>query len=231
MSRLFRKPTPFNRQSRRHQRTAYIELKNNIHRASAILGGVFHTHDYLHGQNGWADVYFLGRKAPVFYNAALQTTRTAYKEAVWDTAWDRSYALAPDVEPNVLERMEKDPETGNYVVPEREPVRYPALSGLSRMDWVQTQLPVIADEGTIHVFEEWRLHRDYSYGIGLHVTLDVPFLTIDAINGFIERFLSSELGYRAPQPCNYIPTDVEHWGLESNALVEPWEWPVGEPTV
>lgn len=224
MSRRFRKPTPFHRQSRRQQRAAYIELKNNIRRAAAILGGVFHTHDYLHGQNGWADVYFLGRKAPVFYNAALQTTRTAYKEAVWDAAWDRSYALASDVEPNLFERMVKDPETGNYVVPEREPVRYPALSGLTRMDWMQVQLPAIADEGTIQVFEEWTLHRDYSYGIGLHVTLDVPFLTIAAINGFIERFLARESGYRAPQACNYTHADIEHWGLESNALIEPWEW-------
>lgn len=229
MSRRFKKPTPFHQQPRRQQRAAYIELKNNIRRASAILGGAFHTHDYLHGQNGWADVYFLGRKAPVFYNAALQTTRTAYKEAVWDEAWDRSYAFAPDVEPNLFERMVKDNKTGNYVVPEREPVRYPALSSLTRMDWVQAQLPVIADEGTIQVFEEWTLHRDYSYGIGLHVTLDVPVLTIAAINSFIERFLVRESGYRAPLPCNYTHADIEHWGLESNALIEPWEWPVGEP--
>ena len=81
MTRRLRKPTPFNQLSRRHQRAAYIELKNKIRRASSILGGVFYTHDYLHGQNGWADVYFLGHKVPVFYNAALQTARTAYKEA------------------------------------------------------------------------------------------------------------------------------------------------------
>ena len=149
MSRRFRKPAPFHRQSRRQQRAAYIELKNNICRASAVLGGLFHTHDYLHGKNGWADVYFLGRKAPLFYNAAMQTTRTAYKEAVWDAAWD---------------------------------------------------------------------------GIGLHVTLDTPFLTIAAINSFIERFLSGESGYRAPQPCIYTRADIEHWGLESNALIEPWDW-------
>lgn len=224
MGHRIRKWTPFNLQSRRRQRTAYIELKNNIRRASSILGGIFHTHDYLHGQNGWADVYFLGRKAPVFYNTALQTTRTAFKEAVWDEAWDRSHALAPDVEPSLFERMVKDPKTGNYVVPEREPVRYPALSGLSRMDWVQAQLPAIANEGTIQVFEEWMLHRDYSYGIGLHATLDVPFLTIDAINHFIECFLACKSAYRAPQPCNYTYADIEHWGLESNALDEPWEW-------
>lgn len=228
MTRRFNSPTPFHKQSRHQQRDAYIELKNNIRRASVILGGYFHTHDYLHGQNGWADVYFLGSKAPVFYNAALQTTRTAYKESVWDFAWDRSYELAPDVEPSLLELMEKDLKTGNYVVPEREPVRYPALSGLTRMDWVQAQLPLIANEGTIQVFEEWTLHRDYSYGIGLHVTLDVPFLAIAAINGFIERFLVNESGYRSTQPCSYTHTDVEHWGVESNALLEPWEWVVGD---
>lgn len=224
MSRRFRKLTPFSQQSRRRQRAAYIELKNNIRRASAIIGGAFHTHDFLHGRNGWADVFFPGYKAPVFYNAALQTTRTAFKEAVWDAAWERSYALAPDIEPSLLDRMVKDPVSGNYVVPEREPVRYPALSGLTRMEWVQAQLPLIADEGTIQVYEEWTLHRDYSYGIGLHATLDVPYLTIAAINSFIERFLADESGHRATHPCKYTHVDIEHWGLESNALIEPWEW-------
>ncbi len=224
MSHRFRKCVPFNRQPRRRQKESYIRLKNKIRRAEPILGGAFFTHDYLHGENGWADVYFLGHKAPVFYNAALHTTRSAYKDKVWDIAWDRSYSLAPDVGPGLLEQMVKDPKTGNYFVPEHEPVRYPALDNLSRIDWVRRQLPVIADERAIQVFEEWSLHYDYEYGIGLHATLDVPFLTIDAISHFIERFLASESAYRAPQPCGYSHADITCWGLESNAIIDPWEW-------
>jgi len=220
--------TPFNQQSRRRQKETYIGLKNKIRRAESILGGSFFTHDYLHGENGWADVYFLGHKAPVFYNATLHTTRSAYKDKVWDIAWDRSYVLAPDVEPGLLEQMVKDPQTGHYVVPSREPVCFPALDNLSRIDWVQRQLPAIADEQAIQVFEEWSLHRDYEYGIGLHATLDVPFITISAINTFIERFLASESACRASLPLSYRHADITHWGLESNALIDPWEWAEAE---
>ena len=134
MNYHIRKPTPFNHQSRRQQRAAYIGLKNKIRRAAPILGSQFYTHDYLHGENGWAGVFFLGHKAPLFYNAMLETTRAAYKDAVWDIAWERSYALAPDTEPSLLDLMVKDPESGNYVVPERDPVLYPELDGLSRIE-------------------------------------------------------------------------------------------------
>ena len=228
MTHRAEKPTPFNQQSRRRQKAAYIGVKTQIRRAAPILGGLFYTHDYLHGQNGWMDVCFLGHKAPVFYNAVLETTRAAYKEAVWDIAWERSYALAPDAESGLRDVAVKDPKTGNYVVPAREPVCYPALDGLSRIEWVQRQLPAIADEETVQVFEHWTLHHDYSYGIGLHATLDVPFLTISAINTFVERFLASESAYRSSLPHIYAHADIEDWGLESNALVEPWEWAAAE---
>ena len=231
MSHRIKKSTPFKQLPRRCQKTAYIGMKNQIRRAASILGGSFYTHDYLHGKNGWVDVCFLGHKAPVFYNAVLETTRAAYKEAVWDIAWERSYALAPDAAPSFLKLAVKDPKTGNYVMPAREPVRYPALDGLSRIEWIQHQLPLIADEGTVQVFEHWTLHHDYSYGIGLHATLDVPFLTIGAINAFVERFLSSESAHHSPLPYSYAYADIEHWGLESNALVEPWEWTAAKAEV
>jgi hypothetical protein len=74
---------------------------------------------------------------------------------------------------------------------------------LVRMDCAKVQLLSIAIEGTIQALEKWPLHRDYSYGIGLHAILGVPFLTIDAINRFVERYLASESAYRVPQSCNY----------------------------
>ena len=92
MSYHTRKPTPFRQLPRRCQKTAYIEVKNQIRRATPILGGSFYTRDCLHGQNGWSGVCFLGHKAPVFYNVMLETTRVAYKEAVWDIAWENGTA-------------------------------------------------------------------------------------------------------------------------------------------
>ncbi|MFM8899601.1 MAG: hypothetical protein ACKOF9_06585 [Burkholderiales bacterium] len=73
---------PFGAQSRYRRRAAFISVKNDIRRHAGILGGLFSTHDYLHGKNGWIDCMFIGRTPPVFYNCVLETTRNAYKEQV-----------------------------------------------------------------------------------------------------------------------------------------------------
>ena len=89
-------------------------------------------------------------------------------------------------------------------------------------------MPLIADEKTLQVFERWTLHHDYSYGNGLRATLDVPFLTLDAINTFIGRFLACGQAYRSPVPHSYAHADIAYWGLESNAVIDPWEWTAAE---
>lgn len=60
--------------------------------------------------------------------------------------------------------------------------------------------------------------------IGLHATIDVPVLTIEAVNAFIDRFLMTEANFLDPTPHTYRYEQVSYWGLDSNALIEPWEW-------
>jgi hypothetical protein len=71
------------------------------------------------------------------------------------------------------------------------------------------------------------LHRDYEFGMGLEAVIDVPFLTIAAIEGFIDRFLNTEKEFRSNTPLSYSYEEAGPWGLESNALIEPWDWPEG----
>lgn len=227
-SRSTQNRTPFELQPRRQQKAAYIDVKNRIRRAASILGGKFVTHDYLHGKNGWLDACFLGRKAPVFYNLTIETTTYAYKEAVWHRSWDLSHELAPDREPQFFERAVRDPETGLYEVLPREPLRYPELDGMTRFEWVEVQQKAIADSGEIQVFEEWTLHRDYACGIGLHATIDVPYLTIETVNRLVDRFLALESDYRDLVPRSYRYDEIPHWGLETNAVIEPWDWAAAE---
>lgn len=222
-----RKPAFLDR-SLRWRKQAFITIKNQIRRDAPILGGQFTTHDYLHGQNGWIDAYFLGRRSPVFYNLDLQTTRHAYKEAVWHRSRQESSARVPDNEPSVIDRAVKDPKTGRYITPAREPVRHPDFDGMSRLEWVRAQLPSIADSKAIGVREEWSIHDDYGYGIGLHATIDVPYLTIDAVNAFIHRFLQTETDYQSPTVLSYAYKDIKHWGLESNAVIDPLDWAEAE---
>lgn len=201
-----------------------MRVKNRIKRAAPVLGGKFTTHDYIHGENGWIDANFLGTKPPVSYSLALQTTIFEYKELVRSRAWELSYDLAPERELPLFDRAEKDPKTGHYVNRLCEPYRYPELGNMTRLQWSEAQHQKIADSGDIQVFEKWALHHDYHHGIGLHATIDVPVLTIEAVNAFIDRFLMTEANFLDPTPHTYRYEQVSYWGLDSNALIEPWEW-------
>lgn len=201
-----------------------MKIQNRIRRAAPVLGGKFTTHTYMHGDNGWIDAHFLGTKPPIFYSLMLQTTLCEYKELVRSRAWELSDELAPEWELPLFDGAVKDPTTGHYVSRRREPHRYPELGNRTRLDWCEAQHQKIADSGDIHVFEKWTLHHDYHHGIGLHATIDVPVLTIEAVNAFVDRFLMTEANFLDPTPHSYRYEQVSHWGLDANALIEPWEW-------
>ena len=216
--------TPFNQLPRRSQKKAFSWVKNGIKRASPVLGGKFTTHDYMHGNNYWLDAHFVGTKPPVFYSLALQTTIFEYKELVGNRAWELSYELAPERELLLFDSSIKDHKTGNVVSSFREPYRYPELENMTRLQWAEAQHQKIADSGDIHVFENWTLHHDYRDGIGLHATIDVPVLTIEAVNAFVDRFLMVEANFLDPTPHTYRYEQILYWGMDSNALIEPWQW-------
>lgn len=215
--------TPFHKRSCKARKLAYIRMKNNIRRAAPLLGGLFYTHDYVHGQNGWVDIYFLGKAKGVFYNVTLQTARYEYKEEVSQAAWDAADALVPH-RFNLFEDAKKDPVTGHWVSNPKPEGSLDAFGGLTRWDWIRGEEARIADARTVKVHARVELDRDYAHGIGLHATIDVPFLTVDAINAFIRDFLArGEKAWRDDNALSYSHEEVGYWGLESNALVEPWD--------
>lgn len=220
---------PFSCRSRTVQKRAYWQVLSNIRRAGPVLGGRFYTHHYMHGQNGWIDGYFLGVEKPDFFNFVLATTPYAYKEMVESRAWDLSYEVTPvDLDLSIFERTVKDPASGLYVTPPHVPFCYPELDGLTRYEWTRTQHQRIADSLEIKVFERWTLHHDYSHGIGLHATIDVPFLTTETVNRFIDRFLKSEGEFTSQEPRSFGFNEIVNWGIEPNQIAQPWEWGSGE---
>lgn len=221
----FTKRTPFGQRSQRDQKRSFLRIRNRIQRSAPVLGGKFATHFLIHSQTEWTDAHFLGTQSPVSYSLALQTTRYEYKELVRDRAWDLSYELAPEREHVLRSPISKDPKTGLSLY-RLEPLHYPELDNLTRLDWAQSQHKGIADSGEVQVFERWTLHREYHNSIGLHATIDVPFLTIDTVNAFIDRFLMTEANFLDPAPHTYQYEQIENWGLNANALVEPEDWEV-----
>ncbi len=215
--------TPFHARSSKARKLAYIRTKNNIRRAAPVLGGLFYTHDYVHGQNGWVDIYFLGKEKGVFYNVTLQTARYEYKEEVSHAAWEAADALVPH-RFNLFEDAKKDPVTGHWVSNPKPEGALDAFGGKTRWEWIHEKEKEIADARTHKVHARVELDRDYAHGIGLHATIDVPFLTVDAINAFIRDFLArGEKPWRDENALSFNNEEVGYWGLESNALVEPWD--------
>lgn len=219
----------FGNRPRRTKKAAYISVKNDIQRAAPVLGGKFTTHDYIHGDNGWLDIYFLGIKAPIFYNVSLCTTRYAYVQAVQKEAMERSHALVVDTEPSWLDRAYKDPHSGNWITPAYEHPTHPEFGGITRFEWERSQYEAIANSGAVQVFPAWTIHHDYSFGIGLHATIDAPHLTIDYINAFIDQFMKVQVAHHDSKPCCYRFDEIRNWGVESNAVSYPWEWPPIQP--
>ncbi len=190
-------------------------IKELIEKSALHCGGIFYTHDWVHGKNGWIDCYFLSQKFPDFYNCALQTTRHAYKEIISSAAFDQSGEILPWRD-NWLENINKEDHDR-----ERE-----AFNGLTRIEFVEKITPELANSGKFSIKEELTLHYDHHHGIGLLVTLDYEYLTVEAICDFVQKFWKNgEMPFEYPNPLTYRHDEIEYWGLDSNAVLEPWEWP------
>jgi hypothetical protein len=204
--------------SRRRQKQMHFSIKRDILRVAPVLGGLFYTHDYLHGKNGWVDCCFLGKDKFTFYNCALETARYAYKEAVSDAAWKAADELLPYDYNSIFRCAEKELQHDTNA-------KHTEFGGLTRLEWVEREQRRLANARNIQVFEKLSLHYDYHFGIGLHATIDVPYLTVNTINNFIRGFLEDEKPYCRNQALTYSYDEIEYWGLESNAIVEPLENP------
>ena len=132
--------------SSKRRKRIYIEIKNQIRRAAPHLGGLFYTHDYLHGKNGWIDCYFLGKNRTV-YNVTLETARHCFSEMVRERARDDAEDLLPSEEITFAPR---DPVTGcrQIIFPEDTPNK--VFNGMSRWDWRLAQERLICEARSIH---------------------------------------------------------------------------------
>lgn len=215
---------PFFQRSRKAQKHSYIKIRNDIRRATPILGGKFYTHNYMDGGNGWIDGYFLSKKSKVAYCFAIQTCLYAYKESVRDSAWKLSYEKASvELDSSIFDKPARYSMTGLQTWLTREPHCYHELSGMTRSAWAESQHERIADSGEIQVFEHWTLHKNYRTGIGLHATIDVPQLDIETVNAFIDRFSETEAVFGCMSPITFSYEQIENWGIEINAVAQPWD--------
>lgn len=214
---------------RRIKKKMYIRLKNRIRRTSKILGGKFYTHDYIHGDNHWVDVYFLGKKVNEFYNATLSTAEYTFAEEVRSIAFDRSIELLPYEMPQFVKQVnEKGGVIYRMQFKGMEPKK--EFGGLTRSQWEDEEARRIVEKGEVSVREHMKIDRSYRYGIGLSAVIHKESITIDIINEFIDKFNSGEYGDGwEGGSLRFGAGIIEKISpFESNRLSEPEEWGVEE---
>lgn len=195
-------------------------MKNRLREEAEFLGGLFSTHDILGEQTAWADFYCLSRRRGVLYNGIIETAKYRYAEMADSQAWDESELILPS--PDLFEGSYRD-ASGNLVIPSRsEPQE--AFGGIPRLQWIRRRAAEIADARTLSVCESVEIDPSYGYGIGLHVCLDVPSITIEAVESFVQDFLArGEAPWRGAAPLSWPASEIR-FGLNSNALASPSEW-------
>ncbi|MBF0261217.1 MAG: hypothetical protein HQL97_05160 [Magnetococcales bacterium] len=206
---------PFVSLSRKRQRRHYIELKNQIRRTSGVLRCVSCICDRMNKEKSWMDGYFLSKAPPLFYILTLKTTRHAYREEIWGAAIDRSIALVSwerekgiQQQTSLNHRCSGRNREKTWTIHPKCPT-FPEFGGLSRIDWATQQEPGLANSGDYHVVENWSVQRDYPFGIGLIASIDVPFLTIEAVIDFIQRFLDGgELDFTSDNNLYYTYAEI-----------------------
>ncbi|WP_018234344.1 hypothetical protein [Thioalkalivibrio thiocyanodenitrificans] len=211
-----RNHTPFFDQPRSRKKLDYIRIKNRVQAHAPVLGGEFYSNHLIHGHNGWLDFYFLSTYGRYFYNATARTAGYVIKESAYEQAFDRSEQIKPY---KVRFRRHDGP---GFVMDSSESEAPELFDGLTRHEWVTRERRRILEAEPFEVHETIDKDYGYRFGVGLDAVLDVPGLSIEEINRFIERFrdLGEPEHYRRPHPVAYDPASLsEDAHLESNELL------------
>lgn len=161
---MLNKGKSFIEKSRKQRKKLYINLKNNIRKAQLSKGANFFTYNVIGNNTQWADIYFLSKKNGYFYNVTIETTKAFFHESLESIAMDEALKFKT------------------------------SENKLSFKEIMNLQDKIIEDklkEGSHFVLEGVYLLKDYSYGIGLQMTLNLESLTVENINKAIDDFLKN----------------------------------------
>lgn len=162
--------------ARAQRKRRLIEVKNRIRNSAAYFRGLFHTSDSLSPGRGWIDLVFVSRKRPGdYYNVTLQTAFCEFSEALNDLAWE---ALDPALK-------------GHGPTPQMAAAMSEARARL-------------INEQAFSSHERFELDFSYRAGIGLHATVNEPYLSPEAVERFVNAFLDGgEAQWRSDAPLSW----------------------------
>lgn len=180
------------------------------------FNGIFTT-DQIISDSGFVDFLFIGeyKGRPVVWNACITTAKGDFYNHVYDIAVEEAYEKYPNpedydwknnfVECEVngaiyLEYIEKNPELLN------KRYRYAAERAMELFNAKVEKLPPCNIE----------IDREYRYGIGLHVRINIESINVSDIYTFIEGFQKhgEELFEQMGVDCAAKSWNAEELGIE-----------------
>lgn len=210
---LYRKKssTPFLQLSNHRRKEQYIQIKNRIRSDYVSTGFYFHTIDCLDDQYNatWSDIYFLSRKYKnVFYNATIdiaQNKLISDAEDVISDLWTGSIsAYGSDL--FSLKSTKAVYKNGKIIGRSIDfsawDVKREDLGGMS----VSEYHDVLVDgylEKKPPVFEEFQLHDDFAFGVGLDIIVDEEKITYAIVDKYIQLFYDrGEVEWKSDTPVS-----------------------------
>jgi hypothetical protein len=192
-----------------------FKLKHNIAKGKYPN---FHTYDVLDQGVSWADVYFIGRDKFTLWNATLETAANHRDDHYWSLAWDRTHGALTQEEHDSRPDPFKDGirlANGYKQLVFNEEPKFDKFEGRTFNEQMDHVISTLTDP----VFERIRILPNYRYGIGLEAVLDVPLLTADIIEKFIDGFntVKDPINFTRTTPAVHVDAPV----YKSNSLDIP----------
>lgn len=163
------------------RRDECVALGNKIRHNAHTFGGAFHAPEVPEGT--WADFFFLGQAKGVLWNASAITLQAATKQAAEEMAWDMALAKLPE--------EVRDDAWWDYIFgklnPEKELGRL-EFGGKTLGEYLEEVRADILANNPPRIEEHFGVEIEYCWGIGLTMVLDVPEMSVAAIEDGIRKF-------------------------------------------
>lgn len=171
----------------------------------------FKTYDYFGDGLSWADAYFVGRDKFTLWNAIFVTVIQQIDDERSSTAFDRVYALLTEEERAENFRMNFGPRQadGCRELLFGEPMKFDKFEGRTFREEVERIEQMTEPTGR----ERVKFLPKYRYGYGVEICLDVPKLTPQIIEDFIDGWDEKE--FVSEHEAEHTTGFIAH----SNALI------------
>lgn len=220
--------TPFVELPRRRRRDLYVSLRWKISRHTCIYGGKFTSRLALTEPgrpklyNQWFHFCFLGNDGITIWNAYIYTAVSKFWNETHALAFNRTFSLLTEEQqeledywPMFGKPFFKDGKKC-YTMIERKRQTYDCFGGLTSDDYrKKSEFEIIENEPPA-IYESFRIHRNFRYGIGLNAVISAEEIDRDVIETTIERFRQlGETDWQSqyPVPRGNLPVETEATAL------------------